>query len=121
MISKSKSVKPRGNNLKKSVSKNRITEVVYETAVGLCRAGAIKKTTMREFDDLCLPAVPTYTAKQIQAIRDKCHASQRVFAAYLNVSPSSLQKWETGARRPDRTAQKLLQLVDKKGLDVLAV
>ena len=37
------------------------------------------------------------------------------------MTPSSLQKWETGAKRPSGVALKLLNLVDKKGLDVLAL
>jgi putative transcriptional regulator len=99
---------------------NRISEVVYETAKDLYNAGAIDKTTMREFDALCLPKVPRYTPDQIKTIRENCKASQKVFAAYMNISPSSLQKWETGARKPDNIAYKLLSLVDKKGLEALA-
>jgi putative transcriptional regulator len=105
----------------KPVVKNRITEVVYQTARDLFDAGVLSKTTMREFDDLCLPKVPSYTPKQIRAIRDRCKASQSVMAAYLNISPSALQKWETGARKPDRVALKLLHIVDKKGLEALVV
>jgi len=102
-----------------SVAKNRISEVVHETARDLFDAGAISLTTMREFDTLCLPKVPKYTPKQIKAIRERCNASQKVFAAYMNTSPSSLQKWETGARKPDNVALKLISLVDQKGLDAL--
>ncbi len=98
---------------------NRISEVAYETAKDLYAAGAIRKTTMREFDLLCLPKVPTYTPSQIKAIRGRCKASQKVFAAYMNISASSLQKWETGARKPDGLAFKLLSLIDRKGLKAL--
>ncbi len=98
---------------------NRISEAVYETAKDLYAAGAISQTTMREFDRLCLPKVPRYSSRQIKAIRDRCNASQQVFAAYMNISPSSLQKWETGARKPDNVALKLLSLVDRKGLQAL--
>jgi putative transcriptional regulator len=99
---------------------NRISEVVHATAKGFYDAGLMDKTTMREFDVLCLPKVPNYTPRQIQAIRSRCHASQAVFAAYMNITPSSLQKWETGARKPDNVAMKLLSIVDKNGLDALA-
>src|SRR5581483_9802057 len=69
--------------------KNRISEVVYESAKGLYNAGLINKTTMREFDELCLPKVPDYTPRQIKAIRDRFQKSQAVFAAYMNISASS--------------------------------
>lgn len=120
---KSKSTRSRkvvkASKARKSLRANRISEVVYETAKDLYAAGAITRTTMREFDELCLPKVPKYSSRQIRAIRDRCNASQKVFAAYMNISPSSLQKWETGARKPDNVALKLLNLVDKKGLQAL--
>jgi DNA-binding transcriptional regulator YiaG len=39
----------------------------------------------------------------------------------MNISASSLQKWESGVRKPDSVALKLLNLVDKKGLAALMV
>jgi len=43
-----------------------------------------------------------------------------VFAAYLNTSKSTVQKWEQGQKKPNGPSLKLLNLVAKKGLDVLA-
>ena len=99
--------------------KNRITEAVYATAKDLHAAGAIDHTTMREFDALCLPKVPSYTARRIKAIRAKCKCSQSVFAMYLNVSASSLRQWELGAKKPAGVACKLLNIVENKGLEAL--
>jgi putative transcriptional regulator len=48
-------------------------------------------TTMHEFDALCLPSVQDYNAAQIKGIRLRFKASQAVFAAYLNTSPSTIQ------------------------------
>jgi putative transcriptional regulator len=100
-------------------SKSRISEVVHETARDLFAAGAISRATMREFDALSVPKVPAYTPKQIKAIREHCSVSQAIFAICMNTSTSALQKWETGARRPDAIALKLLSLVERKGLDAL--
>lgn len=100
-------------------SKNRISKVVHETARDLFAAGAISRATMREFDALSVPTVPSYTPKQIKAIREGCSVSQAIFAICMNTSTSALQKWETGARKPDAIALKLLSLVDRKGLDAL--
>ena len=97
-----------------------ILDVVHETAQGLHAAGAMKATTLREFDALCLPPVKEYSAVQIKRIRLKNHASQGVFAAYLNTSKSTVQKWEQGAKRPSGLSFKLLNLVAEKGLQVLA-
>lgn len=46
--------------------------------------------------------------------------SQAVFASLLNTSPSTVQKWEIGQKRPTGTALKLLHLVQQRGLEVVA-
>jgi putative transcriptional regulator len=38
---------------------------------------------------------------------------------YLNTSESTIEKWETGAKRPSGMALKLLMVVQKYGLEVL--
>jgi len=97
-----------------------ILETIHETADGLHRAGVMDTKTMREFDALCLPPVKEYTATQIKRIRLHNKASQAVFAAYLNTSPSTVQKWERGNKKPNGPSLKLLNLVDRKGLEALA-
>ncbi|MBR9904928.1 MAG: DNA-binding transcriptional regulator [Gammaproteobacteria bacterium] len=97
-----------------------ILDMVHETAQDLHTAGVMKETTLREFDALCLPPVKEYTAIQIKRIRTKNHASQGVFAAYLNTSLSTVQKWEQGQKKPNGPSLKLLNLVAEKGLEILA-
>lgn len=96
-----------------------ILEVVHDSAKDLHEAGAMKETTLREFDALCLPPVKELTAAQIKRIRMKNKASQAVFAAYLNTGKSTVQKWEQGQKKPNGPSLKLLNLVADKGLDVL--
>jgi putative transcriptional regulator len=96
-----------------------ILEVVHDSAKDLHEAGAMKETTLREFNALCLPPVKELTAAQIKRIRMKNKASQAVFAAYLNTGKSTVQKWEQGQKKPNGPSLKLLNLVAKKGLDVL--
>jgi len=45
---------------------------------------------------------------------------EALFAALLNTSVSTVQKWEIGAKRPTGTALKLLHLVQKNGIDIVA-
>lgn len=96
-----------------------ILDMVHESAQDLHAAGVMKETTLREFDALCLPPVKEYTASQIRHIRIQNHASQGVFAAYLNTSVSTVQKWEQGQKKPNGPSLKLLNLVAEKGLEVL--
>lgn len=97
-----------------------ILDVVHEGARDLHEAGLMDGVTMREFDALCLPPIKVYNAAQIKRIRTKSKASQAVFAAYLNTSPSTVQKWEQGLKKPNGPSLKLLNLVDQKGLEILA-
>jgi len=98
----------------------KILGTVHETVKGLHDAGVMDATTMREFDALCLPPVKEYSAARIKRLRLKNKASQSVFAAYLNTSPSTIQKWEQGKKKPSGPSLKLLNLVDEKGLKMLA-
>lgn len=78
------------------------------------------QVTMREFDRLCLPPVEPLEPGQIRKIREASRVSQAVFARLLNTSLSTVQKWEIGQKRPTGTALKLLHLVQKRGLEVVA-
>jgi putative transcriptional regulator len=101
------------------MAKKKILDTVHQTAKGLHKAGVMDKQTMREFDALCLPPVKNLSATQIRRLRRRNKASQAVFAAYLNTSPSTVQKWEQGQKKPNGPSLKLLNLVDQKGLEAL--
>ncbi len=67
---------------------------------------------------------PAYTPERVAHIRlKKAKMSQKVFATFLNVTPSAVQKWESPAsgKHPGGAAAKLLQIIEKKGIEVLAV
>jgi putative transcriptional regulator len=100
--------------------KSRILAEVHETALGLHRAGTLGKQTLREFDVLCLPPVRALSARQIRAIRSRTRMSQAVFAAVLNTSVSTVQKWEIGEKRPSGPSLKLLDVIHRKGIEALA-
>jgi putative transcriptional regulator len=100
-------------------NKSKILQAVHETAKGLHRAKAISDITMREFNQLCLSPIHELTPQKIKAIREKNHVSQPVFAAILNTSKSTVQKWESGEKKPSGMALKLLNVVESKGIDIL--
>lgn len=100
-------------------AKSRIFEAVHETASDLYSAGIIDKRKMRKYDLLCLAPIPDYSADSIRALRDQLKLSQSVFAAVLNTSVSTVRKWEQGDKRPSGPSLKLLNLLDRKGLDAI--
>jgi len=102
------------------MKKRRLLDEMHETARGLARIGALDKQTMREFDTLALPAVRELSAKQIRALRTRTRVSQGVFAAMLNTSVSTAQKWEIGEKRPSGPSLKLLNVIERKGIEALS-
>jgi putative transcriptional regulator len=92
----------------------------HKTIEALHRNGMVSKTTLREFDEACLAPVKSMSPEEIRELREKAGVSQPVFAWYLNVSKNLISDWERGVKNPGGPALKLLNLVNKKGLDVLA-
>ena len=78
---------------------------IHSAALGLQRSGVGDRQTMREFDEMCLTEAPRFDAAAIARIRQ--------------ASTSTVQKWESGAKQPSGIAARLLQVVQKHGLDVL--
>lgn len=104
----------------KPIKKSRILSEINETVRGLTRIGVVDQQTMREFDVLTIPPVRTLSARQIRTIRARAQMSQAVFAAVLNTSTSTVQKWEIGAKRPSGPSLKLLNVINSKGVEVLS-
>jgi len=74
---------------------------------------------MREYDFLCIEPVSPYSAEQIRSLRKRYQLSQAVMAAVLNTSLSTIQKWEVGEKHPAGPSLKLLNILDRKGLEAL--
>jgi putative transcriptional regulator len=102
------------------MANKRLRNEMFETARDLYDLGVLDGQTMRQFDALRLPALKPFQPKDIKRLRLKVKTSQAVFAAYLNTSVSTVQKWEIGDKKPSGTALKLLNLVERKGLKALA-
>ncbi|WP_413990115.1 helix-turn-helix domain-containing protein [Labrys okinawensis] len=104
----------------KTKHKSEAFEAIHSAVSGMYRAGTVTKATMRHFDELSLVEPTLFDPLEIKALRERNHVSQPVFARYLNTSESTVEKWETGAKRPSGMALKLLSLIQKHGLQILA-
>ncbi len=100
--------------------KSDISEAIHSSAAMLHKVGAVDKATMRDFDSRHLVVPSEIEPAQIKQLREANNVSQPVFARYLNTSESTVEKWETGAKRPSGMALKLLTVVQKHGLQVLS-
>lgn len=99
--------------------KSPIFEAVHETARDLHRLGFIDQRKMRKFDFLCLDPIPDYNSEKVRALRDRFNLSQAVLASVLNTSLSTVRQWEVGDKHPSGSSQKLLNLLERKGLEAL--
>lgn len=103
----------------KTRAKSPILEAVHETASDMYRLGFIDKRRMQQYDALCLKPVQDYDAAKIKALRERQQLSQAVLASVLNTSLSTVRKWEAGDKRPSGPSQKLLDLIERKGLEAV--
>ena len=100
--------------------RSEIAEAVHSTIADMYEVGTVDKATMRRFDESCLTIPVPMAPKQIKKIHQNQKVSQPVFARYLNTSESTVEKWESGAKKPSGMALKLLSIVDKHGLQILS-
>lgn len=100
--------------------RSKAAAAVHESVTDLYRAGGVDRKTMRKFDALCLTPVVEMTPAKIRKLRERENSSQNVFAAYLNVTPGLVSKWERGEKRPQGATLKLLSLIAKNGLESVA-
>ena len=89
------------------------------TVKDLNRSGLVDNITMKNIEKLCLPEVKDYPPEKIISIRKKFKLSQAALASLFNISPSTVQKWEQGRKKPTGAARKLLDIMERKGLEAL--
>jgi len=97
-----------------------ILDIAHEMAQDLFKAGAMDEITMRKIESLCLPPKRPFRPEDIRRIRTSNHVSQAAFAAILGIGKTTVQQWEQGQKKPSGPAQRLLDLIDRKGLAALA-
>lgn len=103
----------------KTKATSRILDAVHETARDLHAAGFVSKRRMKEYDALCLVPVPDYSGETVRALRERYRISQAVLASILNTSLSTIRQWESGEKHPSGPSLKLLNLLDRKGLEAV--
>lgn len=106
---------------KKARANSRVMRELLETAADLSAYGLVSKADMAQINALCA-APPEYSPQRVVAIRTGvAKMSQQVFASVLNVSVSTVQKWESpsAGKHPSGAAAKLLQIVETKGIEAV--
>ena len=94
-----------------------ISESITNTVRNLHKSGLVDEITLRNIEELCIPDVHDYSPEQITNLRKKLSLSQAALAKIFNISKSTVQKWEQGLKRPVGAAKKLLDIMERKGLE----
>jgi putative transcriptional regulator len=103
----------------KAKAQSLILEAVNDTASDLARLGFIDKRKQQKLEALCMEPIPAYDSERIRALRTHLNLSQTVLASVLNTSASTVRKWEMGEKHPSGPSLKLLNLLDRKGLEAV--
>ena len=96
-----------------------ISDSITETVRGLNKSGLVDDITLRNIEKLCLPEIKDYSPQKITEIRKKFNLSQAALASVFNISTSTVQKWEQGNKKPTGASRKLLDIMERNGLEAL--
>ena len=109
---------------KKKPKTSRLTSELLETvhdlrAIGLISKTAHEKITMRHKAAIPSSVAVPISATKIKALRERANLSQAVFARLLNLTVGYVSQLERGAKRPTGAALALLNVIERKGIEVV--
>ncbi len=96
-----------------------IATSITSTVRDLNKSGLVDDITMKNIENLCLPDIQEYSPEKIVSIRKKFRLSQAALASIFNISLSTVQKWEQGNKKPTGASRKLLDIMERKGIEAL--
>ena len=109
---------------KKERLADRFTREMTETADAMHKLGIMsaesRKLTMRELNRTMPAAVIVpLTGVEIRKLRERAKMSQAVFAKYLHLTVDHVSKLERGTKRPIGPALVLLNVIRRRGIEVI--
>jgi len=101
-----------------------MTEAILETAGDMHRLGIMsdedyKTITLRHLGEQAVPAEAAISGEEIRSLRESAHMSQAVFARHLNLTAGYVSQIERGTKQPKGPALALLNVMKRKGVDVI--
>jgi putative transcriptional regulator len=103
---------------------NKLTEAINEMADDMHRLGIMdtatyEKITLRHLGKQPTSAAEPISGEEIRALREQAHLSQAAFARYLNLTVGYVSQLERGTKQPKGPALALLNVMRRKGVDVI--
>jgi putative transcriptional regulator len=103
---------------------SRLTKALLEAAddirsVGVLDAASHEKITLRHLGSKAGIVGKPISGDEIRSVRERAHLSQAVFARYLNLTTGYISQLERGAKQPTGPALVLLNVIRRKGIEVI--
>jgi putative transcriptional regulator len=101
-----------------------LSEAILEMAGDQLRSGLMdraehEKITVRLLGAKSLPTAQQISAEEIRSLREQANMSQAAFARSLNLSVGYISQLERGAKQPKGPALALLNVIRRKGFEVI--
>jgi putative transcriptional regulator len=101
-----------------------LTEALLGTADGMRRTGIMdkathEKITVRLLGPQALSTAEPISGGEIRSLREQANLSQAAFARYLNLTVGYVSQLERGIKQPKGPALALLNVIRRKGLEVM--
>jgi putative transcriptional regulator len=101
-----------------------LTAAILETAGDMRRLGIMdapthEKITIRHLGDQPVGTAEPISGAEIRHLREQAHLSQAVFARYLNLTVGYVSQLERGTKQPKGPALALLNVIRRKGVEVI--
>jgi putative transcriptional regulator len=103
---------------------SRLSEAILEMAgdqhrIGIMNDADYGKITIRHLGSKAPETAKPISAEEIRMLRESANLSQAAFARYLNLTPGYISQLERGAKQPTGAALTLLNVIRRKGLEVV--
>ena len=103
---------------------SRLSEAILEMAedqhrVGVMDDATYHKITIRHLGPKALSTTEPISGEEICTLRERANLSQAVFARYLNLTVCYVSQLERGVKQPKGPALTLLNVIRRKGLEVI--
>ncbi|GAA2890894.1 putative transcriptional regulator [Aminobacter niigataensis] len=87
--------------------------------LGIMDEATYEKITARHLGEKTLPTEAPMTGAEVRAVREQAHLSQAALGRYLNVTPGYVSQLERGEALAKGPALALLNVIRRRGIDVL--
>lgn len=108
----------------KKKTPSRLGEAILEMAedqhrIGVMDDATYRKITIRHLGPQTLSTAEPISGEEIRTLRERAHLSQAAFARYLNLTVGYVSQLERGVKQPKGPALTLLNVIRRKGLEVI--